>query len=83
MNDIRKPRTLSKSRFKLSFECPTKLYYHGKKDEYANQIVENEFMMALAEGGFQIAELAKYFHPCCSKIGYCEHNIKLIPVFVL
>jgi len=71
MNDIKNPRTLSKSRFKSALECPTKLYYYGKKKEYANQMAENEFMMALAEGGFQIGELAKYSHPCCTEIGHC------------
>ena len=27
---------LTKSKFKLATECPTKLFYTGKKDEYAN-----------------------------------------------
>ena len=30
-------KTLTKSRFQLALECPTKLYYYGKKNEYANQ----------------------------------------------
>ena len=72
------PRTLSKSRFKSALECPTKLYYYGKKKEYANQMAENEFMMALAEGGFQVGELAKYSHPCCTEIGHCGHNINAL-----
>ena len=76
MNDIKNPRTLSKSRFKSALECPTKLYYYGKKKEYANQMAENEFMMALAEGGFQVGELAKYFHPCCEDMGHCCHTIQ-------
>ena len=78
MNDIKNPRTLSKSRFKSALECPTKLYYYGKKKEYANQMAENEFLMALAEGGFQVGELAKYYHPCCTEIGHCGHNIKVL-----
>jgi len=76
MNDIKNPRTLSKSRFKSALECPTKLYYYGKKKEYANQMAENEFMMALAEGGFQVGELAKYSHPCCEDMGNCGHQIQ-------
>jgi hypothetical protein len=76
MNDIKNPRTLSKSRFKSALECPTKLYYYGKKKEYANQMAENEFMMALAEGGFQVGELAKYSHPCCEDMGNCGHHIQ-------
>ena len=78
MDNIKNPRALSKSRFKSSLECPTKLFYSGKKKEYANQMAENDFMMALAEGGFQVGELAKYYHPCCTKIGYCGHNIKAL-----
>jgi Domain of unknown function(DUF2779) len=49
----------TKSRFKLALDCPTKLYYGANKD-YANQKVDDPFLMALAEGGFQVGELAKY-----------------------
>ena len=55
-------RYLTKSRFKLAIECPTKLYYTGKK-EYANKSLGNPFLEALAEGGFQVGELAKYYYP--------------------
>jgi hypothetical protein len=55
-------RYLTKSRFKLAIECPTKLYYSGKK-EYANNSLDNPFLEALAEGGFQVGELAKYYYP--------------------
>jgi len=57
-----KPFYLTKSRFKSALECPTKLFYTGK-DDYANTMDEDEFLMALAEGGFQVGELAKYYHP--------------------
>jgi hypothetical protein len=56
------PRYLTKSRFKLAVECPTKLYYTGKK-EYANLKNENDFLKALADGGFQVGELAKLMYP--------------------
>ncbi len=55
-------RTLTKSRFKLATECPTKLFYTGKP-EYADQSQDDSFLMALAEGGFQVGELAKAYHP--------------------
>jgi hypothetical protein len=55
-------RYLTKSRFKLALECPTKLYYTGKK-EYANQNLEDPFLVALADGGYQVGELAKYYFP--------------------
>lgn len=51
-------RYLSKSRFKLGLECPTKLFYTNKK-EYANQKKGDDFLEALAQGGFQVEELAR------------------------
>ena len=61
---------LTKSRFKLAIECPTKLFYTGKK-EYANNSLDNPFLEALAEGGFQVGELAKYYYPG----GYSIHTL--------
>lgn len=55
-------RYLTKSRFKIGLDCPTKLYYEGNK-EYANQNIEDSFLLSLAEGGFQVGELAKYYYP--------------------
>ena len=55
-------RYLTKSRFKQALECSTKLFYN-KKVEYANLSNEDSFLQSLAEGGFQVGELAKfYFH---------------------
>jgi len=58
-----RPTTLTKSRFKLATECPTKLFYTSKKAEYADQSQADTFLAALAEGGFQVGELAKAMHP--------------------
>lgn len=55
-------RYLTKSRFKLALSCPTKLYYTGKP-VYANANDENEFLAMLADGGFQVGELAKLMYP--------------------
>lgn len=55
-------RVLSKSRFKLGLECPNKLFYTGKK-EYVNKKQEDPFLLALAEGGFQIEEYARMHYP--------------------
>lgn len=55
-----KPRLLTKSRFKISCECPTKLFYTGKR-EYGSTKNDNSFLAALAEGGFQVGELAKLY----------------------
>ena len=54
-------RYLTKSRFQLGMECPTKLFY-TRKDEYANQKLDDSFLLALAEGGIQVGELAKQYH---------------------
>lgn len=55
-------RPLTKSRFKLALDCPTKLYY-TKKSKYENQQEGDSFMEALAEGGYQVGELAKLYYP--------------------
>lgn len=55
-------RYLTKSRFKLALSCPTKLYYTGKRN-YANANDGNEFLAMLADGGFQVGELAKCMYP--------------------
>ena len=55
-------RYLTKSRFKLALSCPTKLYYTGKP-AYANTNDENDFLAMLADGGFQVGELAKLMYP--------------------
>jgi len=55
-------RPLTKSRFKLALDCPTKLYYTGKSI-YENQKDDDSFMEALAEGGYQVGELAKCYYP--------------------
>ncbi len=57
-----KPRYLTKSRFKLAVECPTKLFYLSKKD-YRDIKQEDSFLQALADGGFQVGEFAKYLFP--------------------
>jgi hypothetical protein len=55
-------KVLSKSRFKLGLECPNKLFYTNKK-EYANTKMSDPFLEALAEGGFQVEELARMHYP--------------------
>ncbi len=55
-------RLFTKSRFKLALECPNKLYYN-RKEEYANQQLDDPFLEALAKGGFQVEELARMEYP--------------------
>jgi hypothetical protein len=54
------PRYLTKSKFKSGLECVTKLYYTGKKHEYADQKLDDKFLKALAEGGHQTGALALF-----------------------
>ncbi len=56
-------RLLTKSRFKLAAECPTKLFYTGKPHLYRNLKQEDSFLAMLADGGYQVGELAKCFYP--------------------
>lgn len=53
---------LTKSKFRLACECPTKLYYVDKP-QYANQLMEDSFLKALAEGGYQVEALARCYFP--------------------
>lgn len=55
-------KPLTKSRFKLGLECPNKLFFTSKR-EYADQSLEDSFLMALAQGGFQVEALARLHYP--------------------
>ena len=59
--NITTDRPFTKSVFKIALSCPTKLYYARHPETYANSNDENEFLAALAEGGFQVGELAKLY----------------------
>lgn len=54
-------RYLTKSRFKLALECITKLYYTKKPAEWSDKNDDDTFLRALAEGGHQVGELAKFY----------------------
>ncbi len=68
-----RPRYLSKSRFKLGMECPSKLYYTGKP-QYSDRSLDDSFLAALAEGGYQVGELAKYYYPGGHDIHSLDYN---------
>ena len=55
-------RYLTKSKFKLAMQCPSKLYYINKT-EYADQSLDDTFLASLADGGFQVGELARRYFP--------------------
>lgn len=71
-----KLRYLTKSRFKLALECPTRLFYDGKP-EYADQKREDPFLQALADGGFQVGALAKCYYAGGIEVMASEHNTAL------
>lgn len=53
---------MTKSKFKLLMECPTKLNYVDNP-EYANKRNDDSFLKALAEGGYQVEALAQCYYP--------------------
>ena len=67
---------LTKSKFKLALECPTKLYYVDRP-EYANQKTEDSFLKALAEGGAQVEALARCYYPEGVHINEEDNNSSL------
>lgn len=77
------PRYLTKSRFKLAQECPTKLFYTGKREVYADQGSEDSFLKVLADGGFQVGELAKLYHPGGQEVLEMDHAEALAKTEVL
>ena len=68
-----KIRYLTKSRFKLALQCPTKLFYTGKND-YADHKIDDSFLAALAEGGFQVGALAKCYFPSGQEIMELDYD---------
>lgn len=54
-------KLFTKSAFKIALDCPNKLYYYRNSDLYENKDADNEFLAALAQGGFQVGELAKIY----------------------
>lgn len=71
------PRYLTKSRFKIGLECPTGLYYTNKSEVYADGGLGDPFLAALADGGFQVGEMAKFLFcndPVAEKITIYERD---------
>jgi Domain of unknown function(DUF2779) len=68
-----KPRYLTKTLFNLAHECPTKLYYYHK-EEYPSTKEDDEFLEALAEGGFQVGALAKCYYPEGIEVTTLDHQ---------
>ena len=71
MMTISTNKPFTKSVFKTALSCPTKLYYARHPELYANSNDEDEFLAALAEGGFQVGELAKLYE----KVEFDLHDV--------
>jgi len=56
-----RPRYLTKSRYRMACECPTKLFY-TKKKAYKDNGLDDPFLAALRDGGFQVGELARQYY---------------------
>ncbi|MEK7355460.1 MAG: DUF2779 domain-containing protein, partial [Bdellovibrionota bacterium] len=69
-----KARYLTKSRFKVGSQCPAKLNYLDN-DAYGNNNVDDAFLKALADGGFQVGELAKIYFPGGIEVKTKEHKL--------
>ncbi len=72
-----KSRYFTKTLFRLALECPTKLFYKDKKSVYADTSLNDEFLQALAEGGFQVGALAQVMHPEGVEVGGDTHQAQL------
>jgi hypothetical protein len=66
-------RYLTKSRFTMGLECPTKLHFTGKR-EFANSQTDDTFLQTLADGGFQVGELAKLMYPGAVEVREAGHE---------
>ena len=55
-------KLFTKSAFKIALECPRRLYYAYDSKLYANQELSDDFLKSLAQGGFQVGELAKVYY---------------------
>lgn len=61
-NSSMKQKLFTKSAFKIALECPRRLFYAYDSNLYANQQLDDDFLKSLAEGGFQVGELAKVYY---------------------
>ncbi|WP_052389663.1 DUF2779 domain-containing protein [Belnapia moabensis] len=71
-------RYFTKARFRMAVECPTKLFYARQPDLYTNSSLEDPFLKALADGGFQVGELAKLMHPGGVEITSRTHEEQVV-----
>lgn len=66
----------TKSAFKVALTCPRQLYYYNN-EKYENQNNDDSFLQSLAEGGFQVGELAKIYCDVNEDIKSLDYNTSL------
>jgi hypothetical protein len=69
-------RYLTKSRFILGLDCPTKLFYTGKP-QYPDTSKDDAFLESLAEGGYQVGALARCYYPSGIAINERGYDVSL------
>ncbi|RDI98946.1 hypothetical protein DVT68_10650 [Dyella solisilvae] len=69
-------RYLTKSRFSTAITCPAKLKYFDDTT-YANANSDNEFLLALADGGHQVVALAKCLFPEGIEVDAIGHDAQV------
>ena len=71
-------KVLSKSRFKIGAECPNKLHFTHHNNLYPSTKEDDTFLQALAQGGFQVEELARMHYPGGHLVDNPHHAIILV-----
>jgi len=65
ISSSKEARYLTKSRYRMACECPTKLFYTKKSKEepaYIDNGIDDPFLVALRDGGFQVGELSRHYY---------------------
>lgn len=65
ISSSKEARYLTKSRYRMACECPTKLFYTKKRTDepaYIDNGIDDPFLAALRDGGFQVGELARHYY---------------------
>lgn len=67
---------LTKSRFKLGWDCPTKLYFNDHRAAYYDTMSDDPFLAGLAKKwGGQVGEFARWMlcaHPQADTVETCN-----------
>ena len=90
---MNRDRFLTKSRMKIGLECPMKLSFYDDKNQYNSLQGDTEFLDFLAEGGYQVGELAKFYYKfhfpnfhefsnSCDRADICNVNTNTVILYI-